>query len=114
MSDGTIFKALTAVDWREANVCGLAHAPIDAADGYVHLSTRAQVAETLALHFRGEAGVRLVAFRIPDLEAQLRWEPSRGGDLFPHYYGELKLSRSVQSWQLEQDAEGIPVLPGDL
>lgn len=66
--------------------------PIDKADGYCHLSTAAQLAETLSLHFRGQGDLLILAVRTYDLGTKLRWEPSRGGQLFPHYYGHLPLS----------------------
>lgn len=61
-------------------------APVDLADGYIHLSTAAQVTETAARHFRGESDLVLVALDADRLGAALRWEPSRGGQLFPHLY----------------------------
>lgn len=64
-------------------------APVDLADGYIHLSTAAQVTETAARHFRGESDLVLVALDSDRLGAALRWEPSRGGQLFPHLYRAL-------------------------
>lgn len=64
-------------------------APVDLADGYIHLSTAAQVAETLARHFAGESGLVLLAVETDAMDA-LRWEPSRGGQLFPHLYRALR------------------------
>jgi uncharacterized protein (DUF952 family) len=61
--------------------------PIDAQDGYIHFSTADQLAETLRLHFAGQADLVLLAVRSADLGAGLVWEASRGGALFPHYYG---------------------------
>ena len=63
--------------------------PIDVADGYLHFSTAAQLGETLSLHFRGQ--MNLVVFSVPvaPLGEKLKWEPSRGGQLFPHLYGDL-------------------------
>ncbi|KGJ04715.1 Uncharacterized conserved protein, DUF952 family [Paracoccus halophilus] len=63
-------------------------APVDLADGYIHLSTGPQVAETLSRHFAGETGLRLLALDSDGLDG-LRWEASRGGQLFPHLYREL-------------------------
>lgn len=64
-------------------------APVDLADGYIHLSTAAQVAGTLSRHFAGQSGLHLLALDSETLP-ELRWEPSRGGDLFPHLYRELR------------------------
>ncbi len=80
-------------------------APIDLADGYIHLSTGAQVAETLSRHFAGEAGLHLLALdsaQLPDL----RWEPSRGGQLFPHLYRELRTDDILWSRALTLGPDG--------
>ena len=63
--------------------------PIDISDGYVHFSTAAQLAETLRLHFAGQGNLVVFSVRTYDLGTSLRWEPSRGGQLFPHLYGKL-------------------------
>ena len=86
-------------------------APIDLADGYIHLSTGAQVAETLSRHFAGEAGLQLLALdsaQLPDL----RWEPSRGGQLFPHLYRELRTGDILWSRPLPLGPDGH--ITGDL
>lgn len=67
-------------------------APVDLADGYIHLSTAEQVAETAARHFSGEDGLTLLALDADKLGSDLRWEPSRGGALFPHLYRALRTS----------------------
>ena len=67
-------------------------APVDLADGFIHFSTKAQVAETAARHFSGADDLLLVAVDAAQLGDALKWEPSRGGDLFPHLYGPLPLS----------------------
>lgn len=64
-------------------------APIDVADGFVHFSTAEQVAETAAKHFAGESDLKLLALDSGLLGDALRWEPSRGGALFPHLYRKL-------------------------
>ena len=65
-------------------------APIDLVDGYVHMSTRDQVEETVAKHFAGEDGLKLLGLESDDLGDALEWEPSRGGALFPHLYRALR------------------------
>lgn len=86
----TIYKIVAAEDWARAVAAGVfAGAPADLADGFVHFSTGAQVAETAARHFAGRSGLVLVAFDADRLGDALRWEPSRGGDLFPHLHGPL-------------------------
>ena len=86
-----IYKILRAPEWEAFQAAGRsAGAPIDLRDGFVHLSTAAQVEETARRHFAGEAGLVLVAVDEARLVPELAWEPSRGGDLFPHLYRELR------------------------
>lgn len=86
--------------------------PIDATDGYMHFSTAAQLPETLRLHFAGQTGLVLLAVRSADLGADLVWEPSRGGELFPHLYGG-PLPTSAIAWEapLSVAADGSCTLP---
>lgn len=88
-----VYKILRSAEWvalqRDNAIAG---APIDIADGFVHLSTAAQVVETAQKHFDGVSNLHLLALRDTQLGAALRWEPSRAGDLFPHLYRELRLS----------------------
>ena len=89
----TIYKISTTALWREAERAGaFTGAPVDVADGFIHFSTAAQVAETAARHFAGAADLVLVAVDAAALGAALRYESSRGGALFPHLYGTLPLS----------------------
>lgn len=67
-------------------------APIDVADGYVHLSADDQVGGTLAKHFAGETGLTLLGIEADDLADDLKWEVSRGGALFPHLYRPLRVT----------------------
>ncbi|MAD33637.1 MAG: hypothetical protein CMJ88_07755 [Planctomycetes bacterium] len=88
-----VYKILRSAEWvalqRDHAIAG---APVDVADGFVHLSTAAQVVETAQKHFEGVQDLHLLALQATQLGAALRWEPSRGGDLFPHLYRELRLS----------------------
>lgn len=81
-------------------------APVDHADGFIHFSTTAQVEETAARHFAGEADLVLVAIDADSLGDALRWEPSRGGDLFPHLYGSLDPAVVLWSRPLPWGNEG--------
>ena len=86
--------------------------PIDAADGYIHFSSAAQLAETLRLHFAGQSGLVLLAVRSADLGDALVWEASRGGALFPHLYGgPLPLSAVAWEAPLSVAADGTCTLP---
>lgn len=98
----TIYKILTADQWAELQAKQLtAGAPIDVADGYVHFSTATQVQETAEKHFSGQQGLFLAAFSAEGLGENLKWEPSRGGDLFPHLYAQLSLDKVIWSKPLD-------------
>ncbi len=91
------YKICTAEDWARAVAVGVYRgAPIDIADGYIHLSTATQVGETLRRHFAGQVALVLVAVDLGLLGHTVRWEPSRGGDLFPHLYQPLPLTAAKQ------------------
>jgi uncharacterized protein (DUF952 family) len=88
-----IYKICSALLWQEAKKAGsFAGAPIDIQDGYLHFSTAEQVRETAARHFAGQSNLLLIAIDADSLGEALRYEPSRGGDLFPHLYAHLPLS----------------------
>jgi uncharacterized protein (DUF952 family) len=89
----TIYKICDAALWRSAEQAGAFQgASIDSTDGYIHFSTGAQVRETAAKYFAGLADLVLVAVDGDALGASLRYEPARGGALFPHLYGVLPMS----------------------
>ncbi|GAA6165931.1 DUF952 domain-containing protein [Pelagimonas sp. KU-00592-HH] len=88
-----IFKIFRAPEWAELRAAGeTVGAPVDVADGFVHFSTAEQVAETAAKHFAGEDDLFLLGLEADDMGEDLKWEPSRGGALFPHLYRPLKLA----------------------
>ena len=88
--------------------------PIDIKDGYVHFSTAAQLAETLRLHFAGQGKLVVFSVRTYDLGTALHWEPSRGGDLFPHLYGSLPTALALSQTPLPLGGDGVPVIPEDM
>jgi uncharacterized protein (DUF952 family) len=88
-----------------------AGAPVDLVDGYIHLSTAEQLAETVARHFAGQSDLYLVAVDLAVLGDAVRWEASRGGQLFPHVYGVLPLAAVVGHGALSYAADGAVVLP---
>lgn len=105
---GPVFKIVPAALWEEAERTGtFLGSPVDLADGYIHLSSEAQVEETAARHFAGQSDLLLVAVDPGPLGDALRWEPSRGGDLFPHLYGPLRLDAVlwVRPFGERQDGE---------
>jgi uncharacterized protein (DUF952 family) len=90
-----LYKILSAAEWRQAEASGqFEGSAVDLKDGFIHLSAAHQVRETAARHFAGQHGLVLVAFREADL-ANLKWEPSRGGDLFPHVHGVIPAGVAV-------------------
>ena len=110
-----VYKIVTRAQWDEARSEGVFRgAPVDLADGYLHFSTAAQVRETAALHFAGQDDLLLVTVPVAALGAALRWEPSRGGDLFPHLYGELALAHVSAVEPLPIDASGHHAFPESL
>jgi uncharacterized protein (DUF952 family) len=89
----TIYKLVDEPSWRGAMASGqFTGSAVDLADGYIHFSTAAQVQDTAARHFAGHQALLLVAVSSEALGARLRWEPSRGGELFPHLYSTLPVS----------------------
>lgn len=88
-----IYKIYTPALWAEAERAGVFRgAPVDLADGFIHFSTAEQAVETAAKHFAGQGDLLLVAVDAAALGPALRWEPSRGGALFPHLYGDMPLT----------------------
>ena len=86
-------------------------APIDLADGYIHLSAADQVTETVDKHFAGQAGLHVATVDLAALGNAVKWEPSRGGQLFPHIYAPLPLSAVSAHGPLARDADGAVLLP---
>lgn len=107
------YKLLTAADVAVLRDLGHTATAVDIADGYVHLSSKAQLAETAARYFSGEKDCLLLEIDVSARD-DVKWEPSRGGDLFPHIYGKLTEADAERSWRLDIPAEGYPELPGDL
>ena len=90
-----LYKILPADKWDAAQAIGLfTGSAVDIKDGFIHLSTAEQMRETAARHFAGQDGLMLVGFREADLP-NLKWEPSRDGDLFPHVYGAIATALAV-------------------
>ena len=108
----TIYKICPETTWRQAAAAGVLRGlPIDDADGYIHFSTAGQLAETLRLHFAGVAGLVVAAIDPERLGGSLRYEPSRGGDLFPHLYDVLLMSAVLWVERLAIGEDGRHVLP---
>ena len=108
----TIYKLCERPLWEDAQQRGVfAGAGADLRDGFIHFSTSSQVRETAAKHFAAVADLVLIAVDAHALANALRWEPSRGGDLFPHLYGELPLEAVLWTRAVPRDARGRHVFP---
>jgi uncharacterized protein (DUF952 family) len=89
----TIYKICPASSWKSAVRNGVFHgSAVDARDGFIHFSTAQQVAETVEKHFAGQRDLLLLRVDSSRLGGNLKWEPSRGGALFPHLYDALDLA----------------------
>ena len=89
----TAYKILTADQWAQFEVDGVFHgAPVDLADGYIHLSAADQLQGTLDKHFAGQSGLVIAEVDLFALGATVKWEVSRGNALFPHIYGPLPMA----------------------
>jgi len=107
-----IYHLARDAGWRDAERAGTYNGTAeDRADGFLHFSTAEQVAESAARHRKGETGLILVAADTDLLGDSLRWEPSRGGALFPHLYGALPMSSVLWSKPLPLGADGLHRFP---
>lgn len=109
-----IYKIFRADEWAALDAAGeTAGAPIDLSDGFIHFSTAAQATETAAKHFAGVDGLILAALDADALGGALKWEPSRGGALFPHLYRVLKRAEVLWAKPLPL-SDGAHVFPVEM
>ena len=109
-----IYKIVPAPLWREAEAIGqFDGAAVDLQDGFIHFSTAEQVRETAARHFAGQDDLLLVAVETERLGPSLRWEPSRGGALFPHLYAALRPAEVTGVEALRRGPDGLFEVPDD-
>lgn len=107
-----IYKIFRAEEWADLDRAGdTAGAAVDIADGFIHFSTGAQATETAARHFAGADGLVLAAVNADQLGTDLRWEPSRGGALFPHLYRRLRRDEVAWTAPLPLGPDGAHVFP---
>lgn len=106
------YKVLTGPQLAELLGSGsFAGAPVDLEDGFIHLSTAGQLPETVRKHFAGQADLWVAEIDLVALHDLVRWEPSRGGQLFPHVYGELMLAVVAGHGPLVWSDDGKVLLP---
>ncbi len=108
---GRIYKILSRAEWTQAQAAGVFEgSAVDHADGFIHFSSAAQAAETARRHFAGQADLVVLEIEADDLGAALVWEPSRGGDLFPHLYGALATDKVRAVTDAPLALDGVPQL----
>jgi uncharacterized protein (DUF952 family) len=112
MPETIAYKILTPADVAALDAGVFEGAPVDIADGYIHLSTAAQLAETLDKHFAGRDNLVIAAIDLPAFGPAVKWEVSRGGALFPHLYAKLTWDKVLAHAPLLRNADGSPILPG--
>jgi uncharacterized protein (DUF952 family) len=110
--DRTAYKVLTAEELAELQRGGWRGSALDPADGFIHLSAAAQLTETVDRHFAGRTRLVVAAIDLAALGDAVKWEPSRGGALFPHVYGTLGPEHVVASAELTRNEQGEVERPG--
>lgn len=104
-----IYKILPRAEWAAARAAGrFAGSAVDRRDGFIHFSTAAQAQETARRHFADQGDLVVLEVEADQLGPALKWEPSRGGDLFPHLYGELPAGRVLAVREAPLDGQGVP------
>lgn len=112
MAEALIYHICRREEWQAAVAAGVYRGSSqDAGDGFIHFSTAAQVAASAARHRAGQDGLVLVEVAADALGPELKWEPSRGGALFPHLYGELPLSAVAATSGLSLGRDGRHLFP---
>lgn len=102
------YKLIDAAEWAAARMSGVYDgSAVDRADGFIHLSAAGQVAETARRHYANRRGLRLLTVDLAALADTVRWETSRGGDLFPHVHGLLPATAVTAERPLTVDADGV-------
>lgn len=112
MNETTVYKVLTGTEFAALAAGRFEGAPVDLADGYIHLSTAAQLNATVEKHFAGQDDLVVAAVNLAALGEAVRWEVSRGGQKFPHLYGRLHMAAVVAHAPLARAADGGVLLPG--
>ncbi len=113
MPERIAYKVMTVAEFADMQRAGeFRCSPADVADGFIHMSSAAQLAATIDTHYRGRTDLVLAAVDLTRLGEAVRWEPSRGGQLFPHLYGPLPMDAVTAAGPLTRSADGSVRLPG--
>ena len=106
-----VYKILSRAEWAAAQAAGrFEGSAVDLADGYIHLSTADQLTETARKHYAGREGLMLLTVDLTALSDSVVWEPSRGGDLFPHLYGHHAVDKVSAVTEAPLASDGVPQL----
>ncbi|MBS0232800.1 MAG: DUF952 domain-containing protein [Proteobacteria bacterium] len=104
-----IYKITSATEWSKATRTGYFEGSSDdRRDGFIHFSTQHQLPGTLEKHFKGKDDLVLIAFEASKLGPELKWEQSRGGELFPHLYANISVSDALWQRPLINNESGVP------
>ena len=107
-----VYKVCSKDEWDQANLNKFyAGSEIDNEDGFIHLSTKEQLSETVTKHFRGKKNLIIISFSTEKIKDNLKWEVSRNGKLFPHYYGILEPKFAEKIHNLHLNVDGIHKFP---
>ena len=110
-----IYHVCKAADWHAAETTGqYTGSADDTRDGFIHFSAAEQLRESVARHRAGQDGLVLLVVDPEALGDALKWEPSRGGALFPHLYGALPATAVVASHDLPLGPDNVHVFPADI
>ncbi len=111
MNVTVIYKILKRSEWLAAQASGqFVGSEVDNRDGYIHFSTAEQAQETAHKHFKGQSDLVVLAVDDGKIDSHLKWEPSRGGALFPHLYEPLKIGYVTAVFEAPLDSQGVPML----
>lgn len=107
-----IFKVMPALEWQEACATGTYRGSADdLRDGFIHFSAAHQLRGTLEKYYTGQNNLVVIAVSEDDLGSALQWEPSRGGDLFPHLYASLETQTAQWFEPLDLGPDDVPAIP---
>ena len=107
-----IYKVCSKKEWNDASEVGFySGSEVDINDGFIHLSTINQIQVTVLKHFAGQDGLLIIQFDEKKIQNKLKWEASRDGDLFPHYYGNIKTKLEDKRFNLDLGLDGVHKFP---
>jgi uncharacterized protein (DUF952 family) len=107
-----VYKICSKNEWNNAVIKKLyTGSEVDTKDGFIHLSTKEQLKETVLKHFKGQKNLLIICFSVSKIKDKLKWEISRNEEFFPHYYGNLETNKAEKIYNLRLNANGIHEFP---